>query len=429
MKLRLFNNIEAKNASWLIGGKIAQMALSFVVGILTARYLGPKNYGLINYAGAYVSFFTSLCTLGINSVIIKDFIDFPEDQGTAIGTSIVLRFISSLLSVCMVIGVVSVIDKDETATIVISCLCSIALLFQVFDTINYWFQAQYMSKITAIASFLGYFIVSIYKIILLATQKSIYWFAFASSVDYIVVAVFLMIAYRRYNGQKLKFSFKKGKSLLSKSYHYILSGLMVSIYAHTDKLMLKQMLNETDVGFYSLATTICGMWVFVLTAIIDSMYPTILGYYKNDSYLYERKNKQLYAIVFYTSVFVSAFFVIFGNKIITILYGNDFMPAAESLKFVTWYTAFSYLGVARNAWLVCENKQKYLKYMYIAAAFLNVILNYLLIPSLGASGAALASFLTQFFVCILLPMLIKPLRRNALLMIRAILLQGVFGNK
>ena len=81
---RFGNNKEAKNASWLIGGRIAQMVLSFFVSILTARYLGPSNYGIISYVNAYVAFFTSLCTLGINSVIIKDFVEKPQEQGEAV---------------------------------------------------------------------------------------------------------------------------------------------------------------------------------------------------------------------------------------------------------------------------------------------------------------------------------------------------------
>ena len=63
------------------------MLLSLVVGVLTARYLGPGNYGLVNYGAAYVGFFSSLCTLGINNVIVKDFIDHPDEQGTAIGSN------------------------------------------------------------------------------------------------------------------------------------------------------------------------------------------------------------------------------------------------------------------------------------------------------------------------------------------------------
>ena len=50
-------NKEIKNAGWLIGGRIFQMLLSLVVGVLTARFLGPQNFGVINYAAAFTSLF------------------------------------------------------------------------------------------------------------------------------------------------------------------------------------------------------------------------------------------------------------------------------------------------------------------------------------------------------------------------------------
>lgn len=53
----LFRHKSVKNAGWLISGKIIQMIISLGVGLLTARYLGPANYGLINYASAYTAFF------------------------------------------------------------------------------------------------------------------------------------------------------------------------------------------------------------------------------------------------------------------------------------------------------------------------------------------------------------------------------------
>lgn len=403
-----------------------QMLLSLVVVILTARYLGPSNYGLIGYATAFVSFFTSLCTLGINSVIIMDFVAHPDEQGETIGTTIILRAISSLLSSVMITAIVALLNRNEPLTVVVTFLCSIALLFQVFDTINYWFQSRYESKITSLATLTAYIITSAYKIILLCLKKDVRWFAFATSVDFICIGIFLIVSYKKHNGPKLSFSWAKAKSLLGKSYHYILSGMMVAIYSQTDKLMLKHMLNETEVGYYSVATTVCGMWVFVLAAIIDSMYPTIMQLYNNgDEKAFERKNRQMYAIVFYASTFVSVGFLIFGDFFISILYGKDFAPAGLPLKVITWYTAFSYLGVARNAWIVCENKQKYLKYMYVGAAVINVVLNMILIPVMGASGAALASLITQLCTSILLPMCWKEMRPNVKLMVDAILLKGL----
>ena len=422
----LKKNKEVRNAGWLIGGRIIQMLLSLVVGVLTARYLGPGNYGLINYGSAYVAFFTALCNLGLNSIIIKDFVDHPDEQGKAIGSALVMRMVSSVLSALLIIAIVSVIDRDEPLTIVVVALCSLGLVFHIFETFNFWFQNQYKSKITAIATLFAYIVSSAYKIVLLVLGKDVRWFAFASSVDYIAVAVFLWISYKRYRGAKLQFAWYKCKQLLGASYNYILSSMMVAIYGQTDKLMLKQMLNEEAVGYYSTATAVCSMWTFVLQAIIDSVYPSILRLAKSDTEAYRKKNRQLYAIVFYVSCFVSIGFVLLGEFIIRILYGVAYLPAAPVLSMVTWYTAFSFLGVARNAWIVSEGKQKYLKYMYGCAAIMNIIVNALLIPTMGAVGAALASLITQVFTSIVLPMLFKEMRPNAKLMIEAIMLRNVF---
>ena len=105
------------------------------------------------------------------------------------------------------------------------------------------------------------------------------------------------------------------------------------------------------------------------------------------------------------------------------------MPAVMPLKIITWYTAFSYFGVARNAWMVCNEKQKYIKYMYLPAAIINVLLNLAFIPLWGASGAAVASLITQIFTSIILPLCIKATRPNAKLMLEAIFLIDVFNKK
>lgn len=417
---------EVKNGGWIIIGRIIQLILSFFVSIFTAKYLGPINYGLINYAGAYVAFFTSLCSLGINSVIINDFVNHPEEQGTAIGTTIILRAVSSLLSSFMIVGIVSIVDNGEHEIVLVAALCSIALVFQALDTITYWFQSKYQSKITAIVILIAYIATSVYKIILLVLHKSVLWFAFATSVDYIIIAICLLFAYRNNNGPKLRFSWRKGKSLLSKSYHYILSGMMVAIYMQTDKLMLKQMLGDVSVGYYSLASVVNMMWCFVLQAIIDSLSPTIISLYKKENKeAFERKNRQLYAIVIYVCVFVAFLFMLFGRIAIVFVYGAEYEPSATLLKIIAWYTIFSYLGVARNAWVVCTDNQKYLKYMYFSAAVINVLLNLCFIPVWGAVGAAYASLLTQILSSMILPCFIKTMRPNAKLMAEAFVLRGI----
>lgn len=430
MNLKKFlSNKTVKNAGWIVGGRLVNKGLAFLVGILTARYLGPGNFGLINYASAYITFFASVCTLGINSVIIKEFMDHPEEAGQAIGTTLVLRAVSSLLSAVMVVGLAAVVDRDEPTTVFVVALSSLGLVFQIFDTLNYWFQSRLQSKYCVIATVISYIVVSGYKIILLVTGKDVTWFAVSTSIAYAVEGVFLLLVYRKEGGPGFSFSVRKAGQLLSASGSFIVSGLMVSIYASTDKLMLKQMLDQASVGHYALAVSLSTTWGFVLQAVIDSVCPSVIQACGQGSEAFNRKNRQLYAIVFYFAMFMSLLITVLAKPIVGILYGEVYLPAVQPLRIVVWYTAFSYLGVARNPWIVCENRQRYLKYLYIGSALINVLLNWLWIPVWGASGAALASLVTQMSTTVFLPALIRPLRPNAKLMLEAVLLKDVLPKK
>ena len=426
---QILNNKIFKNAGWLVTGKVIQMVINLVVGILTARYLGPNGYGLISYAGAYISFFAVFCTLGINSVLVKELVDHPGQEGMVLGTSIGLRGVSSLLSAVAMIGISTILDANDPLAQVVVALCSIGVLFNIFDVFNYWFQSKLESKKTAIASLIAYSVTAAYKIFLLATGKSVQWFALATSVDYICIAIILFWYYKQGKGRRLSFSMSYGKRLLSSSCHFILPGLMVAIYGQTDKIMLKHMLSEAEVGYYATATALCSMWTFILSAIIDSLTPVIMQSHENDKDKCDRYNKLLYCIVFYLSALVSVAFILGGKLAIKILYGAAYLPAVAPLMVVTWYTAFSYLGVARNAWVVCEKKQKYLKYIYISSALVNVVLNFLLIPIWGTVGAAVASLMAQFFTVMVVPFFIKEMRRNSVMMLEAICFKGVLDRK
>lgn len=421
----IFKNKIVKNASWLIGGRVAQMLINLIVGLLTARYLGPSNYGLINYAAAYIAFFSAFCTLGINSVLVKELIDRPNEEGKIIGTSLVLRAISSILSAIVIVCIVCVIDANDTTTIWVVSLSSISVIFHIFEIIKYWFQSKLQSKVTAIITLIAYAITAVYKVILMITGANILYFAVATSFDYICVAIMFLWAYKKYNGKKLTFSLKYAKHILKKSYHFILPSLMVSIYGQTDKIMIKQMISDAEIGYYSTAVSLCSVWCFILSAIIDSLYPSIMEANQKNETLFVKRNKQLYAIVFYISIFVSFCFTVGAELIIYIMYGEAYLPAVMPLRIITWYTAFSYLGVARNAWIVCKDRQKYLIYIYASAALSNVVLNLSFIPLWGASGAACASLVAQIVTTMVAPFFIKELRENSKMMIEAIFLKGL----
>ena len=195
---------------------------------------------------------------------------------------------------------------------------------------------------------------------------------------------------------------------------------MVTICAQTDRIMLKNMIDDATTGYYSAAASTLTMTGFVFTAIIDSMRPSIFEHKKIDKLSYENSVVKLYSIILYFAIFLSCLYCVFAKLIIGILYGEDYLPAIRVLQILTWYTSFSYFGGAKDVWVLSEGKQKYLIYTYMAGAITNVLLNFYLIPIYGASGAAFASLVTQILVNIIMPYFIKPLRYNNRLLLKAL---------
>lgn len=410
----------SQNTLWLIAGRLYQMLTNLLVSLLMARYLGPSNYGLINYAASWTALFTSVCTLGINSILVNELLQNKDKEGTILGSAIGMRLASCALSAVTILALAVALNPDDPITVQVVAVYSGALIFQAFDTINYWYQSRMRSSMVAAVSIIGYTAVTIYKVVLLVTQQSVLWFAASHIVEYAVVAVLLVVFYRRHkdSGQSLKFSLRTGKQLLGRSYHFILSGMMVAVYGQMDKIMLKSMMDDAAVGYYSAALSVCSVWPFVISAVIDAAKPLILTEYSRNYEKYKRYLTILYGAIIYVSVAVGVLICLFSGPIIRLLYGEEYMVAQGALCIVTWYTAFSYLGVARSIWLVPHNQIRYEKYIAASGAVVNLCMNAVLIPLWGINGAALATLLTQIFTNLSVGFVIRDIRENNLLILR-----------
>ena len=78
----MIKNRVVSNAAWIIVCRVIQSLLSLVIGMLTARYLGPAKYGLINYAASLTAFFLPFMQLGLNSILVQEIINAYERADT-----------------------------------------------------------------------------------------------------------------------------------------------------------------------------------------------------------------------------------------------------------------------------------------------------------------------------------------------------------
>ena len=428
--LKFLKNKEVANASWIIGEQIFQMAISFVVSILSARYLGPSNFGLMNYTASFVSFVTSIVTLGMDGVVIKKMIAREDKEGEYLGSAIGFRLVSSLLCSISVILVVYCLNPGDMLVLTLISIQSVQLIFQALHVLDAWFQRHLKAKYVSLAKMVACIVVSSYKLFLLMTAKDIRWFAFSNALTTMIITGILYLAYKKNNTQKLKFSLETGKEVLGESYHFILSGLMTAIYGQLAKILLGEMVSTEMVGLFTTATTLCTMWIFVPTALINSFRPGIMERKeRGNEEAYLQSLKRLYSMVIWLCIAVSLAIFVFGGFAINLLYGADYAGATLPLQILIWSELFSMIGTARGIWILAEKKNKYVKYYLGMGAVLNVALNLLLIPLFSIVGAAIATLATQAFTSLIAPLFFKETRVHTKIVLQSFDIRYLTGRK
>ena len=128
-------NRVVKNAFWIVGAQVVKALLGLVISMFTARYLGPSNYGLINYAASIVAFAAPIMYLGLKNILVQEIVTAPHREGTTLGTSICLSFCSSILCIAGIAAFVSIANAGERETLIVCLLYSILLIFQSVELI------------------------------------------------------------------------------------------------------------------------------------------------------------------------------------------------------------------------------------------------------------------------------------------------------
>ncbi|PGK34791.1 polysaccharide biosynthesis protein [Bacillus anthracis] len=410
------------NASWLVGDKVFNMVIGVFVMALVARYLGPENYGLYNYALAFVTLFTALSTLGLETLSVKSIVHQEEEEGTILYTSLILRVLGGIVVVFFASISVRVLAPNEPLIHVLVMIMSFTMIIKSLEVIEYWIQAYQKSKISSLIRMGAYVFSALLKIAFVFFNGNLLHLALIYTSDALIVGIALVIAYfkNRTSYTKWKFKFQYAKKVLSKSWYLILSGLMVTLYMQIDKVMLGSMLtNKKELGMYSAATQIASMWYFVPLAVITSFQPIIMKKKLQSHKSYINSMQTLYSIVAWIGIVFGICMILFSDLIVAILYGHEYKHAANIVTISVWAGTFATLGSARSIWLLVENLQKYTLLYTSAGLIINVGLNYLLIPNYGGFGAAFATLIAQAFANIFVLAFFKKTRISSIMIIKA----------
>ena len=369
------------------------MGMGLFIGIWVARYLGPIQYGLLNFSLAIIALLGSVASLGLNGIVVRDLIENSDTNNTTLGTAFVLQLIGGLLAfVFAVIFIIFARANDETAKYIVVVL-SFMLVFRATDTVKYWFEAHVLSKYVVWVENAVFLVIVLVKVGLILFHASLMSFVWVFLTEAMLNAFSLLMIYARKVGKlnQWKFSLSRAKILLLESWPMILASIAAMINMRVDQVMLGTMRDDIIVGNYSAAVRISEIWLVIPGILGASIFPAMVNAKQQSEELYLNRARRTISLMAVFVIPVSLFVSMYARYISHMLFGENYTTAGNYLSILIWSGVPYMIFFVITQMIYIERLVKLSAYVAIFSIVVNITLNSLLIPTYGGVGAAIST--------------------------------------
>ena len=383
----------AKNTSYFTLSLVIQKVISFTYFIILARVLGPEDLGKYYFAISFTSIFSIIIDLGFTNVLTRE---TAKSQGRAqeyLSTVLGLKIPLAVIAIAVIGAIVWLKGYPELTRmlIIISTICVVldSFTYTFFSTIRGFHNLSYES----VSSIIFQVIVLLSGLAIIRTGGGIGYLmwslAIASSFNFCYSLILLVRKYRIKAFPDFRYSSLKAMVMLSGA--FTLYAVFSRVYGYIDSVLLYELAGDTAVGIYQIPFKIINALQFLPMAFTASLYPAFSLYWVSNrgqlGVTFERAMTYLIII----SLPISIGTIAAADKII-LLFSSGFSDAILPLKISIAAVFFIFLGYPIGSLLNACDRQKALTINMFAVLLLSIVLNVLLIPRYGVTGASVTRF-------------------------------------
>jgi len=354
----------------MVGEKIAHTGINFVVFTVLARELGPTTYGYFSLIQVFLLLGWPIAIFAHEQVLIKYTLDDQYKSSLVYKTTLLLKICGSLIAFGLCVFLSYFLFGKEIA-LQTSILCLI--YFVQFDVVFFpFFRAHKQSKYIFYARLVAALPSAAIKIIIVVKYRDINYLLLAYVLEALIFGMLAIWLYSNRNFSRTKESHKYEKRYLkhiaNSAWPILTATLVAVLYTKVDQLMIKHYLGDLALGHYSAAVKLSE----TSTMLKSLRMSTFFG----------------------IATFVGA--LALADYLLPLILGEGFLPSSSALKLHLLGAIFLYHGTLCTQWLVASNLEIYRLIRVLAGLCINILLNFILIPKYGITGAALATIISQF---------------------------------
>lgn len=383
----------AKNYIYNICYQVLVLIAPIITAPYLARVLGAELLGVSNYVVTVAGVFTTIGLLGTQNYAIREIAYVKQDKVKLEKTFYELYFVRLLLGVITTAIYIPYIFISSYPSLMRIQYMYVFAFF--IDPCWFYIGMEDMGKAVArnffakAANILGIFL-------LVKNQGDYVRYVFLLSFMTLFASVLALPHLWSYFSIKpQRVSFEAVKKHLRGSMQLFWPQVATMIYLSVDKIMLEHFVSSSAVAYYDQAEKIVKIPLAFITVLSTVMMPRLASQFADGN---QKQLKIYLSKTIQFSCFL-AFPMMFGiagiaSSLIPWYLGSEFIPVAQAIKVLSPIILLcSLVGISGDQYLVATKQTHIMTVSYFCAAFMNLLIDALLIPRYGVLGAAIGTII------------------------------------
>jgi O-antigen/teichoic acid export membrane protein len=411
----------------LLGSSILVVESTLRLGMVAAgslwiaHQLGPARFGLLNHVSALVYVFLWAAMLGLETPLTARLANSAQ-SGLLLGSAIVLRVATGVLGALLVVVAAVLLHGAETETVLLTAIVALSVPLSAPLVIDTWFKARGDALAPALARLAATLLSCVAKVACLLFGGSLVALAWTVALEALMVSAALLLAYgwgsTGVAGAPLTVRRSQVMALLRECGPFLMAALAAGAYLKVDVVMLGVLASDEQTGLYSLSQKLCEVLYLVPVIVVDVLFPALVRHqalHGNGA-----APQVFFDLTFAAAPIATLLAIVFVVAALPALFGEPYRPTAGIFVLHAWACLGIALNHARFKWMAATGCQALAPWVALLGVLLALLLHALLIPSHGATGAAVGTVLAYALSGWLVSYLVPGLRPVATMQTRAL---------
>lgn len=409
---------------WTLSDRVFRLFVSFATGIMVVRLLAPEQFGVLSVANSLVGVLGFLNLAAVEGIVVRSLVEEPDARYQILGSALILRLTGSAMMVVTVLLISPFLNDESGLMVMVAVVMSGATLFGALEVGEYWLRKIMHSKRGVLARHFALSVGAIGRVWAAGSSSPLVMLAVVVLLESMLVAAALSFALYKSNVAPLRWQIDKRRieRISKEALPLLISAAAVGLYARIGVLLVGQFHGGREAGMLSVAITLAEAVCAIPLGIMASVTPALL----------ERRTVSLVDFncgfrfwlrrITWLGLAICLVASLIGPFFISALFDGKYDGATPLFCWLIWASFFVFMSAVSEVWILGSELQFYQLPKAFIAALCSSVLNLILVPYMGAKGAAISVLVSYSIAAVFGNLLFKDTRPLFVMQVESLLL-------